>query len=227
MDKNATVVVLTEMLEIQNSLNCATIGGEWKSLDKDWPLAAAQECAEAIDHLGWKWWAKSEPNIDAAQLEVVDILHFALSHAISNTGWDTLEALGTELAYRVEVAPMNYYYNNQSYDLQHTSPQTIFRLLACMGYNNVTDVGLTCYLGERLGLPFNMLSALYRAKAILNLFRQHRGYASGQYSKMWGDRQDNDVIQQDIMPGFDWLQPDASNIFYNQLQLHYTKHTGR
>lgn len=31
------------------------------------------ECAELMDHIGWKWWKKQEIDIEQAQIELIDI----------------------------------------------------------------------------------------------------------------------------------------------------------
>lgn len=44
-----------------------------------WYRAMWTECAELMDHIGWKWWSKQELDINQAEMELVDIWHFGLS----------------------------------------------------------------------------------------------------------------------------------------------------
>ena len=32
-----------------------------------------------LDHYGWKWWKHQSPDLDQVRLELVDIMHFAMS----------------------------------------------------------------------------------------------------------------------------------------------------
>lgn len=41
--------------------------------------ALAQESAEAIDSLNWKWWKKDDDDWDNVKIELVDMLHFWVS----------------------------------------------------------------------------------------------------------------------------------------------------
>lgn len=45
-------------------------------------VALSQETAELMDCTRWKWWKKSEFDLQNAKVEVVDLLHFVVSMAL-------------------------------------------------------------------------------------------------------------------------------------------------
>ena len=74
----------------------AQVHPQWKEQGYEYYRAIWVECAEMLDHFGWKWWKNQEPDIDQVKLELVDIWHFALSELIKSGQLD--ESLGAELA---------------------------------------------------------------------------------------------------------------------------------
>lgn len=81
--------MLEDIFERQTALN-KRIGVDTASLDEagrqQWLLnycrAMSQEVAELIDCVPWKWWAKYQTfDVQNAQVEIVDLLHFLISAA--------------------------------------------------------------------------------------------------------------------------------------------------
>ena len=50
------------MLELQNAMN-AKVHADWREQGFEWYRAIWVECAELMDHYGWKWWKKQSPDI--------------------------------------------------------------------------------------------------------------------------------------------------------------------
>ena len=48
---------IATMLELQDSMN-AKVNKEWREQNFEWYRAIWIECAELLDHHGWKWWKK-------------------------------------------------------------------------------------------------------------------------------------------------------------------------
>ena len=69
---------LATMLELQNNMN-TKVHANWREQQFEWYRAIWIECAELLDHYGWKWWKKQTPDVDQIALELVDIWHFGLS----------------------------------------------------------------------------------------------------------------------------------------------------
>ena len=66
------------MLDMQDAMN-ARVNPDWRNAGNAWYRAIWTECAEMLDHYGWKWWKHQEPDLEQVRLELVDILHFAMS----------------------------------------------------------------------------------------------------------------------------------------------------
>ena len=66
---------MSEMQEEHNQL----VHAQWREQGFRFYRAIWVECAEMLDHFGWKWWKKQDPDIDQVKLELVDIWHFAMS----------------------------------------------------------------------------------------------------------------------------------------------------
>ena len=83
------------MLEMQHAMN-SKVHTDWIEQDFKWYRAIWVECAEMLDHYGWKWWKHQSPDIDQVQLELVDIFHFGLScKLIENSD---ITSVATEIA---------------------------------------------------------------------------------------------------------------------------------
>ena len=69
---------ITQMLSMQNAMN-SRVSETWRDNNYEWYRAIWVECAEMLDHHGWKWWKHQEIDVAQVQLELVDIFHFGLS----------------------------------------------------------------------------------------------------------------------------------------------------
>ena len=140
------------------------------------------ECAEMLDHFGWKWWKQQTPDIDQVKLELVDIWHFALSELMREGAIDP--AVAEQLA-------------TVSVD-KATDPEG-FRLAietlaaACLSTRSI-DLSAFCAAMAALPMDYAELYALYIGKNMLNRFRQNNGYKSGEYRKLWQGREDNEHL---------------------------------
>jgi dUTPase len=74
---------LVNMLAMQHRMN-ARVHEHWVDQDFAWYRAAWIECGELIEHYGYKWWKKQQPEMEQVRLEVVDIWHFGLSALFSH-----------------------------------------------------------------------------------------------------------------------------------------------
>ena len=83
------------MLKLQDHLN-SMINPAWVTSGSRFLRAAFVESAEALEHHGWKWWKKQTIDLPQVQMELVDILHFYLSHTIVQAG-GSIEGAAAEL----------------------------------------------------------------------------------------------------------------------------------
>ena len=89
---------LLKMLEMQDAMN-TKVNNAWRAQGFAWYRAIWVECAELMDHYGWKWWKKQQPDMEQVILELVDIWHFGLSDLLQHEshGGQLAEQLAQEL----------------------------------------------------------------------------------------------------------------------------------
>ena len=177
---------VNDMVVMQQEHNLL-VHSSWQSQNFPFYRAIWTECAELLDHYGWKWWNQQSKDIDQVKLEIVDIWHFGLSMLmIEETDFD-------DVAEQMET-------------LQNTSSNLDFRgaveNLARSALENRFDI--ECFVGVMNALPMtlNELYGIYKGKNVLNRFRQKHGYKEGTYVKMWDGREDN-VHLASIVQGLD------------------------
>jgi len=135
-----------------------------------------------MDHHGWKWWKKQDPDIEQVKLEIIDIWHFGLSMLLESA--DDTDLLISAIAD----------------DFSVTAPSQVPLLEAVETFATTT-------LAERNFSPSKFKSLMdaanmtvddlyvgYVGKNTLNLFRQDFGYKEGTYQKIWDGREDNEHL---------------------------------
>lgn len=194
------------MLTLQDQIN-SQINTEWREANNPWYRAIWTECAELLDHHGWKWWKKQTPNIPQIWLELVDIWHFALSDLLQTHGdADTctkyiLDALTTE---RQERPVADSVEQLAQYCLNH----------------HTIDLNTFFDLTTSVQLQFKQLFEQYVGKNVLNRFRQDHGYKSGTYQKDWSGREDNEHLA-DLFHSLDFNQDNIDQALYDALAEKY------
>ncbi len=173
--------MLHTMADMQEQHN-VLLHPQWREQGFEFYRAMWVECAEMLDHFGWKWWKQQTPDIDQVKLELVDIWHFALSELMRERAIDP--AVAEQLA-------------TVSVD-KATDPEG-FRLAietlaaACLSTRSI-DLSAFCAAMAALPMDYAELYALYIGKNMLNRFRQNNGYKSGEYRKLWQGREDNEHL---------------------------------
>lgn len=173
--------MLHTMADMQEQHN-VLVHPQWREQGFEFYRAMWVECAEMLDHFGWKWWKQQTPDIDQVKLELVDIWHFALSELMRERAIDP--AVAEQLA-------------TVSVD-KATDPEG-FRLAietlaaACLSTRTI-DLSAFCAAMAALPMDYAELYALYIGKNMLNRFRQNNGYKSGEYRKLWQGREDNEHL---------------------------------
>ncbi len=173
--------MLHTMADLQEQHN-VLVHPQWREQGFEFYRAMWVECAEMLDHFGWKWWKQQTPDIDQVKLELVDIWHFALSELMRERAIDP--AVAEQLA-------------TVSVD-KATDPEG-FRLAietlaaACLSTRSI-DLSAFCAAMAALPMDYAELYALYIGKNMLNRFRQNNGYKSGEYRKLWQGREDNEHL---------------------------------
>ena len=194
------------MLELQDRINLK-VNPDWRQQGFHWYRAIWIECAELLDHYGWKWWKKQSPDIEQVQLELIDIWHFGLSMLLE-------EDLGSEdLALQI---------GNQL-NIGTDEPDFRLDLESFAGQVLTTRVFSVPAFGRLMagvGMDFDMLYRGYVGKNVLNFFRQDHGYQDGTYTKIWNGQEDNEHLVEAVR-SLDAGSPSFGDDLYQALKQRY------
>ena len=194
------------MLDLQDRMN-TKVHPEWRLQGFEWYRAAWIECAELMDHAGYKWWKHADPDMEQIQLEVVDIWHFGLSAMIC--GCESLDELATQIADDLSAMPRESSLLEATEILAESCITTqSFSTSAFLGLMTASD------------LSFEQLYRMYVGKNVLNFFRQDHGYKDGSYIKIWAGREDNEHLS-DLLARLDPNQTDFADAVYLGLSEAY------
>lgn len=200
---------LATMLSLQDTMN-STVDADWRDHDRAWFRAIWIECAELMEHYGaWKWWRRTEPDLDQVMLEIVDIWHFGLSLHLGHEHDRDRAAAALAAQWRVPLAAT---------DFHDAVEQLALRALRQREFL----VGAVPVLLEHLGRDFDDLYRAYVGKNVLNIFRQDHGYRRGDYRKFWQGREDNEHLV-DILRLLDADDPDFQRAIYAALAERYAQ----
>ncbi|MEM1434710.1 MAG: dUTP diphosphatase [Pseudomonadota bacterium] len=172
---------LDTMAHMQEGHN-QEINADWRNAGYPYYRAIWVECAELLDHFGWKWWKLQPGDLDQVRLELVDIWHFGLSDLLrESVDLDTLTDALAELSVPDQPEPEAF--------------RLAVERLAFATLEQRRFV-LPEFLEAMRQLPMSaqQLFDLYVGKNVLNSFRQRNGYRSGTYLKNWGGREDNEHL---------------------------------
>ena len=173
---------LAAMAELQDSLN-RNVHAAWRTQGHQYYRAIWVECAELLDHFGWKWWKHQRPDLDQVKLEIVDIWHFGLSELIREGA-----IAGGRVDDRVIAAFADW--SHQPRDFRDAVEALAQQTLAQRGFPVAAFVDVMA----ALPLDLDELYRIYVGKNVLNVFRQANGYQSGAYVKIWQGREDNEHL---------------------------------
>ena len=202
---------IKEMLDLQNKIN-EKVHPHWREQNFEWYRAIWVECAELLDHYGWKWWKKQSPNQAQIELELVDIWHFGLSILLSN--YDIEKSISLISEGMIDQRGSGKFRENLE-DFTSNTLQT--RSFDLKTFNQVmNDVGLT----------FEKLYVGYISKNVLNSFRQDKGYQAGTYIKDWGGIEDNEYLIR-LASKMDPKSENFSSELYTLMEKEYEAHSSK
>ena len=194
------------MLDLQDRMN-TKVHPDWREQGFEWYRAAWVECAELMDHAGYKWWKHADPDMEQIQLEVVDIWHFGMSAMISRC--DSLDELAVQIAKDLSAIPRESSLLEATEILAESCITTqSFSTSAFLGLMAASD------------LSFEQLYRMYVGKNVLNFFRQDHGYKDGSYIKIWAGREDNEHLS-DLLVRLDPNRTDFADAVYRGLAEAY------
>jgi dimeric dUTPase (all-alpha-NTP-PPase superfamily) len=203
---------LLTMLTMQDSMN-TKVHPQWSEQNFEWYRAVWIECAELMDHQGYKWWKRQDPDLEQVQLEVIDIWHFGMSALFAH--YDNV----TDIADAILSAWSTI--ENQ----QLTVHQATEELAAWCLMHKSFSASHFWQLLVAVELDFEQLFVAYVGKNVLNFFRQDNGYKDGSYVKLWDGKEDNQHLVE-LTTELDTEADSFRDDLYNALSNRYQQLTG-
>jgi len=197
---------LLAMLQMQDEMNCR-VHPSWREQRYEWYRAIWIECAELMDHYGWKWWKKQSPDRDQVVLELIDIWHFGLSSLLQFGS--SPEVIAAELMETMGLVPPSQDFR---LDLEQFAQET----LVSRGFDSRQFNRLLCHMD----VSVDNLYRSYVGKNVLNFFRQDNGYKEGTYRKLWSGREDN-LHLVEVLESLDSESPSFRQDVYQSLADRY------
>ncbi len=194
------------MLTLQDAMN-TKVNPDWRSAGYVWYRAIWTECAEMLDHYGWKWWKHQKPDMAQVHLEIIDIWHFALSDLILQHG---------ELEAAAEAALAGLSQPLPGEDFREAIEKMAMETISTRS----AQIPAFASLMRLADLGFDELFKTYVGKNVLNFFRQDHGYKDGSYIKIWQGREDNEHLAE-ILAGLDANGEGFQDQVYQGLQAAY------
>ncbi len=196
------------MLDMQDAMN-SRVNENWRQADNAWYRAIWTECAEMLDHYGWKWWKYQQPDLDQVRLELVDIFHFAMSDYLL-TQSDNNKVADRIIA-ELDDAP------NES-DIR-VAIENMAQTTIANQFMHFSDFANVMNLIE---MDFDLLYRMYVGKNVLNFFRQDHGYKEGSYIKVWWGKEDNEHLAE-LLAELNSESNDFKDLIYSGLEAMYPK----
>ena len=177
------------------------------------------EAVEALDHHGWKWWSSQPCDFSQMQVELVDILHFLLSHVISECDGD-LEAAAAALVEYSNPELSSCIFDGREYAVGSCDIPQLLELIAAFAVCRRANLPLLEATFRACGLNWDSVVNLYTAKHVLAIFRQNHGYKEGFYTKIWAGREDN-IHLVELASFLDSAASDFQLRLYQKLEERY------
>ena len=209
--------MLATMVALQESHNLQ-VASDWRTRGLKFQRAIWVECAELLDHFGWKWWKQQTPDLGQVKLELVDIWHFGLSQLMQEGQADdaSLADLATMLVGQLAAAPRATSLNDSAEPFRASVESLALAAL----HTGSFSVDAFAALMNGINMSWRELFELYVGKNVLNRFRQDHGYQDGSYRKLWAGREDNAHLLE-IVGDLDPTHTDYVTVLYAALLVRY------
>lgn len=199
---------LQVMLELQEAMN-TRVNADWREKGFEWYRAIWIECAELMDHYGWKWWKKQTPDIEQVKLELIDIWHFGLSIMLIKGIAAT--DINDQLARALNESPVLGFHDT----LEVFAADTLS--------NKDFSIDKFAVLMQATNMTFTDLYTGYVGKNVLNFFRQDHGYQDGSYQKVWNGLEDNEHLVE-VVQTIDTTAENFKEALYDALSARYQQY---
>ncbi len=186
----STAEKLLEMYQMQETVN-EQVTPNWRDQGNNFHRCIWVECAEMLDYLQYKWWKKTDLDMEQARMEMVDIWHFMLCCDLLNCDpLNIKEAILDSEGLEEAISDIKF----GDYDLSVIRDAVDRLALSALQKDNSSMFGYFFELMGAFGLSFDELYCYYVGKNALNAFRVDNGYQDGTYTKQWGGSEDNEVL---------------------------------
>jgi len=213
MEQSEAQAMVRTMAEMQDHHNCH-VHPRWREQGYAYYRAVWVECAELLDHFGWKWWKHQRPDLDQVKLEIVDIWHFGLSDIMRADALDG--SVAAQLLAVADDAP-----DPRAGGHGEAFREAVEALAAeTLGRRAFAMAPFAAVL-RTLPLPLEELFRMYVGKNVLNNFRQDHGYRTGEYRKLWQGREDNEHLVE-VLAGLDCAPEQMPERLYGSLAERYS-----
>ena len=201
---------LAAMLVMQDEMN-TKVHPRWNEQGFHWYRAIWTECAELMEHYGWKWWKKQAPDLEQVKLEIIDIWHFGMS--ILLLSGKSISELSEEIAADLETPRADGGFREA---VENFAGDTILT----KSFNTARFAEVM----KAAEMSFDDLYIGYVGKNVLNFFRQDHGYKDGTYVKQWNGREDNEHLV-DIVQALNPISENFREELYEGLKTKYVELT--
>jgi len=207
MSANSTAITqIKQMLALQDAMN-SKVSETWRENGYEWYRAIWVECAEMLDHYGWKWWKHQEVDVPQVQLELVDIFHFGLSLRLMTGA--SIDDIANQLATELTAV-----------DGESDFKIALETLASAAVTDKAFDAKALANCMQLMDMDLNELFRQYVGKNTLNFFRQDHGYKDGTYIKVWNGLEDNEVLA-NVVNELDITAQDFQQQVYQALKQNY------
>ena len=203
------VEYIKEMFTLQQKLNDETNGLGWENgytkNDRmiNWKRCIYMESAELIDSFNWKHWKDINKATDweNATIEIIDIWHFVMSLLLEEYKTTDRGNIDKLVAAVVDVHGFERFSKEPENRDNADTMEVINDVESIMHITTASQIDLFDGLLKdyfamslKCGVNLKILYKFYIAKNVLNQFRQDNGYKEGTYKKVWGTKEDNEIM---------------------------------
>ena len=220
MDNDRASSMLAIMARMQEEHNIQ-VHPDWRENGYEYYRAIWVECAEMLDHFGWKWWKKQEKDLAQLQMELIDIWHFFLSELLLRNDGDQKKALKSILNLSGDHEnQQKFKFDGKEIDLKSCDLVSKLELLIATSISQRIEIELFNLIMDDCQLSWDELYTQYVGKNVLNIFRQEHGYKKGTYQKVWEGLEDNEHLV-NILNNLDSKSSNFKTEIYNSLETLY------
>jgi dimeric dUTPase (all-alpha-NTP-PPase superfamily) len=204
-----------KIVELQHEFN-KQVADDYLDKKFNWNSAIIAESGELLESAGYKWWKKTEIDMDNVKVEAIDLLHFVISDDIQ-TWYSSLNEIQPALDATIDLFA-DFFEEIDIYENFENS--SILNLIDLLNYDTYERFFVLKQLFKTLNMNNEDVYIAYIVKNCLNKFRQEHGYKEGTYNKMWNNLEDN-VVAYELASNIG-IKENLFDILYEELASTYS-----